>query len=264
MCYNIRYLTKKKLQYARRFGNNEKDITELEKQLTELGERIGPTYQVTGFDHPNVPVITNEARNKIQLFNWGLIPSFVNDEIQGVELSNRTLNARGEEMFEKRSYKHAAAGKRCLVIVDGFFEYHWKNGKSFPHHIELKNGDPFALGGLWETWETENGITKNSFTIVTTSANPLMAHIHNKPKGSDEPRMPLIIPKELEDEWLKPSHDDPLNIQKVKELIVPYDEDEMKAYPVSRLTGKNAVGNTPKAIEKVYYPELEESQGELF
>lgn len=264
MCYNIRYLTKKKLQYARRFAGNEKDIEDLEEQLRKLGERIGPYYHVTGFDHPDVPVITNEERNKIQLYNWGLIPSWVKDVKKAVELSNRTLNARGEEIFGKISYKKAAKDRRCLVLIDGFFEYHWKNEKSYPHHIELKNGEPMALAGLWETWQLDSeDLIRNTFSIVTTKANALMSHIHNKPKGSLEPRMPLIIPKELEDEWLRPVNDE-LDIERIQSIVQPYDTEEMKAFPVSRLKGKEAVGNSPEAIEKVIYPELESEQGELF
>ena len=264
MCYDIRFLTKKKLQYARRFGHNESDIRDLEEQLRKLGEKIPPYYHVTGFDHPDVPVITNIDRKKIQLFNWGLIPGWIKDVRQAVELSNRTLNARSEDMFEKKSFKSAARYRRCLVIVDGFFEYHWKHEKSFPHHILLKNDEPMALAGIWENWKLESeGVSRNTFSIVTTKANSLMAHIHNKPKGSAEPRMPLIIPKELEDEWLKPI-EDPLAIEELKEIIKPYDTEEMMAYPVSRLKGKQAAGNAPEAIEKVSYPELESSQGELF
>jgi len=264
MCYDIRFLTKKKLKYARRFANNEGDIKDLEDQLRKLGEKIGPHYHATGFDHPDVPVITDNARNKIQLFNWGLIPMWVKDVRKAVELSNRTLNARGEEIFEKTSYKSAAKYRRCLVLIDGFFEYHWKNEKSFPHHIELINNEPMALAGLWETWKLESeDLVRNTFTIVTTKANPLMAHIHNKPKGSIESRMPLIIPKELEDEWLKPVQD-PLDIEEVKSIITPYDPEEMHAFTVPKLKGKQAVGNVPDAIKKVSYPELESNQGELF
>ena len=264
MCYDIRFLTKKKLQYAKRFAGNDKDIEDLEEQLRRLGEKIGPYYHVTGFDHPDVPVITNTERKKIQLFNWGLIPSWVNEVRKAVEISNRTLNARGEEMFEKASYRSAAKHRRCLVIVDGFFEHHWKNDKSYPHHITLKNEEPIALAGLWETWELKSeGILRNTFSIVTTKANSLMAHIHNKPKGSFEPRMPLIIPKDLEDEWLKPI-EDPLDIEQLKSIIASYDSEEMLAHPVPRLKGKQAVGNDPKAIERASYPELDSSQGELF
>ena len=264
MCYDIRFLTKKKLQYAKRFAGNEADIEDLEEQLKKLGEKIGPYYHVSGFDHPDVPVITNLERKKIQLFNWGLIPGWVKDARKAVEISNRTLNARGEEMFEKPSFKSAAKNRRCLVIVDGFFEYHWKNGASYPHHIYLKNDEPIALAGLWETWELEDqDIHRNTFAIVTTKANPMMAHIHNKPKGSLEPRMPLIIPKELEDEWLKPVTD-PLDLEELKTLLKPYDEDEMQSHTVIKLKGKQAVGNDPKAVEKVFYPELESNQGELF
>lgn len=264
MCYDIRYLTKKKLQYARRFAASEEDIQELEEQLHKIGERTGPYYHISGFDHPDVPVITNENRRHIRLYNWGLIPRWVKDVNQAVTLSNKTLNARGEEMFEKPAYRSAARHRRCLVMVDGFYEHHWKNNKAYPYHITLKNKEPIALGGLWETWEEkQSGLIRQTFTIVTTRANAFMARIHNKPRGSAGPRMPLIIPKELEGEWLRPVEDQ-IDIQCIKEMVEPYDQNELEAHTVARLKGKSAVGNIPAAVEKVSYEELENDQGQLF
>ncbi len=264
MCYDIRFLTKKKLQYARRFAASDEDIRELEEQLQKLGERTGPFYHISGFAHPDVPVITNENRRQIRLYNWGLIPRWVKDVKHAVELSNKTLNARGEEMFEKPSYRSAARHRRCLVLVDGFFEHHWKNNKAYPYHITLKNDEPMALGGLWETWEdNQSGLIRQTFTIVTTRANALMSHIHNKPRGSAGPRMPLIIPKGLEDEWLR-TFEDQIDLERLKEMVAPYDENELVAHTVARLKGKSAIGNMPAAIKKIIYEELETDQGELF
>lgn len=263
MCYDIRFLTKKKLQYAKRFGTG-RDIEDLEKQLEELEKRIVPHYHTSGFEHPDVPVITNQEPDKIQLFNWGLIPKWIKDPKSAVEISNKTLNARGELMFEKPSFKHAAKHHRCLVIIDGFYEHHWIKNKSFPYHIFMKNDEPFALGGIWETWEyPDEEIIRNTFSIVTTEANPLLTRIHNKPKASIGPRMPLIIPEEFENTWLK-STTDPVDIQEIKDLIKPYDAEEMDAFTVPRLKGKLAVGNVKRAIEYQPYPELTESQGNLF
>jgi len=264
MCYDIRYLTRKKLQYARRFGESEVEINLLEKELQRLGERIGAYYHVSGFDHPDVPVILHDERGSIKLLNWGLIPEWVKDVKQAVELSNRTLNARGEDMFEKPSFKNAARYKRCLVLVDGFFEYHWKNNKSFPYHITLKDEEPMALGGLWETWKDhKSGLIRNTFAIVTTKANPMMAEIHNKPRGSIGPRMPLIISKEKENAWLRPISKES-DIPGIHELVQPYSENELNAFTVPRLKGKSAVGNSPEAIKHIVYEDLESSQGELF
>ncbi len=264
MCYDINFLTKNKIKYARRFAGSDQDIEDLEEQLTKLGERVGPHYHVSGFEHPDVPVITNEEPGKIQLFNWGLIPRWARDVQSAVEISNKTLNARGESMFAKPSFKEPAKTNRCLVIVDGYFEHHWKNGKSYPYHVFLKNDEPMALGGIWDVWKDRvSGLYRKTFSIVTTKANPLMQRIHNNPKASIGPRMPLIIPKQFDNDWLLPTKE-PVDKAIVENVILPYDDDEMDAYTVPRLKGKLAVGNTPKALERYTYDELSSSQGELF
>ena len=264
MCYDIKFFTKKKIDYARRFARNEEDLQRLEEDLNKLGERLSAHYHISGFDHPDVPVVLDQDRDHIQLLNWGLIPAWTKDVRSAVEISKRTLNARGEDMFEKPSFKDAARHRRCLIVVDAFYEFHWRNGKSYPHHISLKNDEPIALGGLWETWkDRDSGLTRNTVAIVTTVANKMMAHVHNEPKGSIGPRMPLIIPRDLENDWLDPVEDN-VGFERLKSVIAPYPEEEMEAYTVGRLKGKAAVGNVPEAASHVVYPELETSQGELF
>ena len=256
MCYNISYLTKKKLEYAKRFGETG-DITDLEKTLIEIYKKANPVFYTTGFDHPDVPVITNSEQDKIQLLSWGLIPYWVKDSKQAVEISNKTLNARGEDMFDKPSYKVPARRKRCLVLIDGFYEYHWQDSQSYPFYITMKNGEPMALAGLWDTWKSRDGeLVRNTFSIVTTRANKVMEYIHNKPRGSEGPRMPLIIPCEAEKEWLSEEAVTEEQMRSIKNLIKPYDQKLLNTYTVGKLKGKNATGNTPKAIEKVEYPEL--------
>lgn len=262
MCYDVNFLTKKKIKYARRFSGSEADIEDLEKQLQELGERIPPHYHISGFDHPDMPVLTGESHS-IQVLNWGLIPNWVKDTASAVQLSNRTLNARSETMFEKPSFRESARERRCIVIVDGYFEHQWVNGKSFPYHIFLKNDEPMALGGLWDIWKDPvSGVYKKTFAIVTTAANPLMETIHNKPKASEGPRMPLIIPKSLEADWLADHEEHTKEL--VLELSQPYDPDLMDAFTVPRLKGKQAIGNSPEAMKEHRYDELNSSQTELF
>ena len=83
-----------------------------------------------------------------------------------------------------------------------------------------------------------------------------MEYIHNKPRGSEGPRMPLIIPCEAEKEWLSEEAVTEEQMRSIKNLIKPYDQKLLNTYTVGKLKGKNATGNTPKAIEKVEYPEL--------
>jgi putative SOS response-associated peptidase YedK len=261
MCYNISYLTKKRLDYAKRLGELA-DAEELEKVLDYLSKKANPVYYTSGFAHPDVPVITNKNSGGLQLFSWGLIPAWVKDIKQAVEISSKTLNARGEEMFDKPSFRLSARKKRCLVLVDGFFEFHWVDSKSVPFYIQLKNREPITLAGIWETWKyPAEPIRRNTFSIVTTRANPLMKYIHNKPKGSEGPRMPVIIPKGSGETWLnfEPSGNN-MDYARIKDMITPFDENQMDAYPVASLKGKEGVGNSPKALEKMDYPELNKKE----
>jgi putative SOS response-associated peptidase YedK len=255
MCYNVNYLTKKRLEYARRLQGLI-DNKNLENEFDDILNKVGPIYFVNGFNHPDVPVITNKIPDHLQVFTWGLIPFWVKDPKQAISLSKMTLNARGEDIFSKPSFRNAARHKRCLVLIDGFFEYHWFKDKSYPYYIKMANDEPMLLAGLWETWNYEKeNIVRHTFSIVTTRANPLMADIHNKPKASEGPRMPVIVPKGLEKIWLSDIHG-AADQQAIREVIQPYNESELQAYTVSKLQGKAGVGNTPKAISRYNYEDL--------
>lgn len=115
---------------------------------------------------------------------------------------NNTLNARGETIFEKPSFRTSAKNHRCIIYVAGFYEHHHYNNKTYPFFIYRKDAQPMALAGLWSEWKNpDTGGRLNTFSIVTTKGNKMMARIHNNPKLK-EPRMPVILPSELEDEWL--------------------------------------------------------------
>jgi len=251
----VNYLTKKRLEYARRLKGLI-DNQYLENEFDDILSKSGPVYFTNGFNHPDVPVITNKSPDHLQSFAWGLIPFWVKDPKQAVSLSKMTINARGEDIFNKPSFRNAAKHKRCLVLIDGFFEYHWFKDKSYPYYIKMANDEPMLLAGLWETWNyIKEDIVRHTFSIVTTKANSMMAHIHNKPKASEEPRMPVIVPKGMEKEWLQDIQD-PLGQKKVEEVIQPFDEAELHAFTVPRLQGKEGVGNSLEAITHYTYESL--------
>ena len=255
MCYNVNYLTKKRLEYARRLKGII-DERNLENEFDNIYNKTGPVYYVNGFNNPDIPVITNSNPGHLQLMTWGLIPFWVKDPGQAVSLSKRTLNARGEEMFNKPSFRNAARNTRCLILLDGFFEYHWHKGKSYPFYIKMANDEPMLLAGLWEIWKYEKeALVRDTFSIVTTEANSLMTGIHNKPKASEGPRMPVIVPRGLELDWLG-AITDPVSQRKVEEMIRPFDESELMAYTVPRLQGKYGVGNVKEALSEYPYEVL--------
>lgn len=148
-----------------------------------------------GFEHPKTPVITNTQPDEIQLFQWGLIPPWAKD----AEIQNSTLNARIETIQEKPSFK-VVTHQKCLVLLDGFYEWQWldpKGKEKQKYLITREDHEPFAVAGLWSQWNNPSGETINSYTIITTEARGIMREIHNS-----KLRMPVILQPDCERDWL--------------------------------------------------------------
>jgi len=181
-----------------------------------------------------LPVITNLAPEKIQLYHWGLIPFWAKDPT----IASRLINARSESLSEKPSFKGSFKNKRCLVLADGFYE--WKKTKigRFPYRVTLKNEETFALAGLWNSWRNTEGKEIYTFTIITTPSNAAIAKIHN--------RMPAILQPEDEKFWL----DTKTDISQIQEALKPYPANLMKTYPISKLIDL-PVNDTPEVIKPI-------------
>lgn len=262
MCYDTATMYRRQIKEARKIGADEVEISYLEKKLQKL-EKLKPGtetfeyYYTSGFNHKKLAVITSNKPDELQLFHWGLIPFWVKDQEAAFKLSNQTLNARGETIFEKPSFRSAAKSKRCLVVLTGYYEHYWADSKGtmkIPYYIEFKNKLPMYVSGLWEEWiNKETGEVINTVSIVTTTANEALAKVHNR--DPNNPRMLNILPNEIKHEWL---HDIRSESDKkfIKSLIKPYPEEELTIYPVGQLRGKNGLGDVPEAQEKVVYEDL--------
>jgi putative SOS response-associated peptidase YedK len=257
MCYDIKASLESQLRRAE-FQSDEKMIAELKEKLRPFVEEN--TYHASGYAHPYSLIYPNSAPNVPTLAIWGLVPEWIKDSEQQIKFWNNTLNARGETIFEKPSFKSSALDKRCIIILDGFYEHHHLKGKTYPHLIQHKSGEPLAVAGLWSEWlNKDTGELINSFTIVTTKANKLLAQIHNNPKLK-EPRMPVILRGDEIEQWLAPINE--IGKKEIQSLVKPYPDELLTAYTVRRLRGKESVGNVPEATEEFNYPEL--TQSELF
>lgn len=224
-------MTEKAEKYAKRYGTKE--------DWEDIQKRLPATWHTSGFSHNQLPVVTGSDDDKIQTFTWGYVPAWARDEKTKASVINRSLNTRAETMSENKIVKTAVDGRRCLVFIDGFFEHHTIDKKTkIPFHIYRKDQDPIAVAGLWR---------KDTVSILTCSANELMAKIHNQPAGSEDHRMPLIIDKENDEEWLHGSPDD------IESLVKPYPSDLLTAHTCHRLSGKSYPGNVPEVIEEVEY-----------
>jgi putative SOS response-associated peptidase YedK len=191
------------------------------------------------------------------MLKWGLIPFWAKDEKTADEIRMKTFNARAETVFEKASFKSPIKNKRCIVIVSGFYEWRLVKGKNYPYHIISKDENAFALAGIWESWKNKDTEEKlNTFSIITTRANPLLEKIHNKKK-----RMPVILRKEDERTWLKGD----LDVDEIKSLLEPIEDTGLEAYTVSRLISfKKENSNVPEVMKRYEYEELKTEQTKLF
>jgi len=255
MCYTAESLTYQSLKYAMRRGDIHQ-VEELERQLMEIRTGEPARYYASGFAHPRLLVFTNQAPFTPALFTWGLIPAWTKTRADAKKLRNTTLNARGETIFEKPAFRDSAKNKRCLVYLDAFYEYHHHKGQTFPFRIVLKSGEPMPVAGLWAEWvDKPTGELLQTVSLVTTVGNPLMSKVHNNPKA-EGPRMPVILAKEQQDDWLIDCNTD-TDKQHLQSLIKPLDDNLLHAYTVGRLSGKNAMPNTPEVEREVRYEGVE-------
>ena len=260
MCYDLSYLTKKQIDYAGKYGSKE-DIEDIKK-------RLPPMFHVNGFAHERAPVITNKEPDRMQLMEWGLIPNWVKTDYQAIEIRDKTINARAETLLEKPSYKSSVQFRRCVIIVDGFFEHFHFNKKTYPYFIQRRDKKPFAIAGLWDEYKNDHEDSLYTFTLITTRANKRMSKIHNNPKviSKTGPRMPAIIADDRIKDWLFVGSDKGGDFNhKLSGLLIPFSESELMDFPVRPLRGKEYPGNTNLITENYIYPELAISrQGELF
>jgi len=181
---------------------------------------VQPRYNLAPTqDAPVVRVLEPGGGRRLELLRWGFIPTWAKEAAIG----NRMINARAESVAEKPAYRWAFKKHRCLVVTDGFFEWKKVAGGKQPHLIRTKDGQPFAFAGLWSRWQPPQGEPLETFTILTTDANPVVADVHD--------RMPVILAPKDYGLWLDPAVQDP---EKLQPLLVPAPEELLETLPVSR------------------------------
>jgi putative SOS response-associated peptidase YedK len=159
------------------------------------------------------------GKRVLELRRWGLVPRWAKDPTIG----NRMINARAETVAEKPAFRDAFRLRRCLVPADGFYEWAAGSAPRQPYHIQLVDGSPFAMAGLWERWSRPGGEEIESCTLLTTSANQRIAELHH--------RMPVILEPESYDLWLDPTLRD---AEPLLPLLCPLAGERIRFHAVSR------------------------------
>ena len=152
---------------------------------------VEPRYNIAPTQY--LAAIRNDEREgrELVMLRWGLVPFWTKDP----SIGNRMINARAETVAEKPAYRAAYRQRRCLVLADGFYEWHKEGSVKTPYYISLKSGGPFALAGLWEHWQSkETDESLQTATLITTAANEFMATLHH--------RMPVILGPSGADRWM--------------------------------------------------------------
>ncbi|MBF0174131.1 MAG: SOS response-associated peptidase [Magnetococcales bacterium] len=159
----------------------------------------------------NIPVAS--------LLRWGLIPHWAKDPMIGMRL----INARSETVAEKPSFREAFVRRRCLIPTNGFYEWQGKGRDKQAYFIGMADHQSFAIGGLWESWQSSETTRIETFTILTTRANACVAPIHD--------RMPVIVACEHYAPWL--DHGTPMPVCSMAGILSPFPAARMVSHPVS-------------------------------
>lgn len=218
-------LTKTEKEIEKRFGSTFYS-DELERYNPLPNYNVAPTHY-----HP---VIISQEPDRIHLFKWGLIPFWAKDP----KIAYKMINARIETIQEKSTYKAAVKSRRCLVPMDGFYEWQKQSdGTKKPFRIQVSDQEIFSVAGLWEHWKDSSGQFIHTFTVITLPANEFMVPIHD--------RMPAILPVSKERNWIDESYPP----QEALTLLQPYESDHMTAYEVTAAVG-NVRNNDSSLIRR--------------
>ena len=207
------------------------ETIQTEFDLAEPPANLAPRYNIAP-TQPVAVIANHAAARRVELFQWGLIPSWAKDP----SIGSRMINARAETLAEKPSFRTALRKRRCLILADGFYEWRKDNGSKTPFFIHLASRRPFALAGLWEVWQTPDGSALPTCTIITTGPNSLLASLHD--------RMPVILPPAARTLWLDPEFE---GRDALLALLKPYEADDLIATPVGTRVN-NPRNETPDCL----------------
>jgi putative SOS response-associated peptidase YedK len=210
-------------------------VFEAEDLPADPGDRfnIAPTQDAS-------VVVERDERRAVVRYRWGLIPAWADDP----RIASRAFNARAETLATSPLFRESYKRRRCLVPVDGFYEWLKTGEGRQPMRIHDPSGLPIALAGLWTgRKDPETGEVLRTFTIVTTRPNTFMARIHD--------RMPVVVPPDAWATWLDVASPDPAEL---RALLEPSEDLSLAAHPVSKLVN-NVRNDGPALIERAQLAE---------
>ncbi|MGM8363878.1 SOS response-associated peptidase [Virgibacillus sp. W0181] len=196
-------------------------------------EKYEPSYNIAPGQNV-LAVIHNGKEKRAGYLRWGLVPSWAKDKKIGYKM----INARSETAHKKPSFKQLMSRKRCLILADSFYEWEKTDQAKQPKRIQLEDRRLFAFAGLWDKWVEDDNILFTC-TMLTMPANDFMKPIHH--------RMPIILPEDKEEDWIKPEKWQP---EAAYQFLQSVDSEALTAYSVSNYVNA-AKNNDEKCIESI-------------
>jgi putative SOS response-associated peptidase YedK len=211
---------------------DELEILE-EFDIDEPIDSYQPSYNIA--PGQNVLAVIHDGKKKrAGYLRWGLVPSWAKDEKIGYKM----INARSETAHEKPSFKKLMSQKRCLIVADSFYEWKKMDDEKQPKRIQVKNRNLFTFAGLWDKWVQDDKVLFTC-TLLTKESNTFMQDIHH--------RMPIILPKEKENEWISPIKFHP---EQAKQFLDSIEMEELSAYNVGAYVNA-AINNDEMCIQPI-------------
>jgi len=184
-------------------------------KVKEKVYEIIPNYNIA--PGATTPIVVNDQENKIIKMRWGLVPFWAKD----TKIGYKMINTRAETIQLKPSFSHSFKTMRCLVPASGFYEWKKEDEQKVPYLYRRKDGQLFAMAGIYDKWMQPDGEFLITFSIITTDPNALIAPIHD--------RMPVILSEENEQKWInKETVIDNLNM-----MLGSYSQKDFEIYQVS-------------------------------
>jgi putative SOS response-associated peptidase YedK len=232
-----------------RYANarRDQDIADQFHVAELVGEELGPSWNVAPTQDVRAVLEREESGHvarQLRTLHWGLVPSWAKD----TKIGARMINARVETITEKPAFRRAAARRRLIVPMDGYYEWQAPEsgkGRKQPYYLTDPDGAPLAAAGLYELWRDPARADDApdrwlwSFTVITTDATDTLGHIHD--------RSPLLLPEDLWDAWLDPGLTD---TEQVDALLARVPEPHLTPVKVATTVG-NVRNNSPDLLRPV-------------
>lgn len=200
--------------YGPKSRNNRETLRFYEQDVA-----FPPRYNLSPMQDLPVYCVDEAQGPRLMLMRWGFVPAWAKEPAKGAPMNN----ARAETVAEKPTFREAWRRRRCLVPMNGFYEWNRAGTQKTPYYIRMQDTEMFAVAGLYEYWPGNPAASPmTTFAMLTTAANSLMEPIHD--------RMPVIVPRDAWDAWLDPQN---RNAHRLDSLLQPYPASEWHAHPVS-------------------------------